>query len=139
MFQTGSSKNAIARGFDATIWRLYDRWDATNVIEEYKTDRNPADHVEPHNDRMLIAAIISVRRTIYAFVGKYHINKLRQNHHPRFYEKNKNSFYVFLWFCSFSNIFTKIPCGAAWLKARKTFMSKNGTIFHRGVVHQMSI
>ena len=57
---------------DATIWRLHDRWDATNVIEEYKTDSTPADNVAPHNGRVCIwgcrtsgiAAIISVRRII---------------------------------------------------------------------------
>ena len=78
MFQTGSSKNAIARGFDATIWRLYDRWDATNVIEEYKTDRNPADHVAPHNGA----------DALYAFVGKYHTKTLRQIIIPVFMKKN---------------------------------------------------
>ena len=39
---------------DATIWRLHDRRDATNVIEEHKTDRNPADNVAPHNDRVCV-------------------------------------------------------------------------------------
>jgi len=80
-------------------------------------------------DRFL-AAIISVRRTIYAFVGKYHTNTLRQSHYPRFCEKNCLCF--FLWFCSFSNeIFTRIPCGAAWLKARKTLIAKRLTVRHR--------